>query len=74
MPVNVQLKDLQPGVKTNFHQTIVFPTFGSSAGNFNNYMSIGLVQSGALAKFEDLKVEIGSVATPWSPAPEDILN
>lgn len=71
MPINVDFENLQPGVKTNFHSTIVFPTFDSSTGNFNDSMLIGIVNSSALVKFEDLKVEIGNVATPWSPAPED---
>lgn len=74
MPVNVNLKDLQPGVKTSFNKTMVFPKFIGSAGNFNDYMTIGLVSSSALVKFEDLKVELGSVATPWTSAPEDILK
>ena len=70
MPINAQFKNMQSGVKTNFKQTIVFPTF-TGDGNFNDYMSIGITNSGALVKFEDLKVEIGNKSTPWSPAPED---
>jgi len=73
MPVNVNLKDLQPGVKTNFHSTIVFPKF-ISAGNFNDHMVIGLIESSALVKFEDLSVVIGDKSLPYSPAPEDILK
>lgn len=70
MPINAQFKNMQAGVKTNFKQTVVFPTF-TGDGNFNDYMNIGIIHSGALVKFEDLKVEIGNVATPWSPAPQD---
>ncbi|WP_163627203.1 hypothetical protein [Lactiplantibacillus plantarum] len=72
MPVAVNLSTLKTGVKTNFHSTIVFPKYIGS-GNFNECM-IGIVQCSALVKFEDLKIEQGSVATPWSPAPEDILK
>ena len=73
MPINVQLKNLQAGVKTNFHITIVFPKFIGD-GDFNNYISIGLVNSSALVKFEDLNVVIGDKALPYSPAPEDVLK
>ena len=70
MSISVDFKNLQPGVKTKFNRTIVFPTFIGD-GNFNDYMNVGIAHSGALVKFEDLKVEIGNVATPWSPAPQD---
>ncbi|AAP74526.1 hypothetical protein phiJL1_ORF441 [Lactobacillus phage phiJL-1] len=70
MPINAQFKNMQAGVKTNIKQTVVFPTFIGD-GNFNDYMNIGVAHSSALVKFEDLKVEIGSKNTPWSPAPED---
>ena len=72
MSVTVNLEDLQPGVKTNFNRTFVFPKYIGN-GDFNNYMTVGIVNSSALVKFEDLKVVIGSVATPWSPAPEDVM-
>jgi len=73
MPVNVNLKDLQPGVKTNFHRTIVFPKYIGN-GDFNNYVTVGIVNSSALVKFEDLSVVIGDKSLPYSPAPEDILK
>ncbi|MGQ2382341.1 hypothetical protein ACT543_06715 [Lactiplantibacillus plantarum] len=73
MPINVQLKNLQAGVKTNFNQTIVFPTFIGDR-NFNDYMTIGIAHSGVLVKFEDLNVTIGDISLPYSQAPEDILN
>lgn len=73
MPISVDFKNLQPGVKTKFNRTIVFPTFIGS-GNFNDYMTVGIVSSAALVKFEDLKVVIGDKIFPHSPAPEDILN
>lgn len=73
MPINVDFKNLQPGVKTTFYQTIVFPAF-TGDGNFNDYMVIGIVQSGALVKFEDLNVVIGDKSLPYSQAPEDILK
>jgi hypothetical protein len=68
MPIDVDLKNLQPGVKTNFNKTIVFPKFIGTR-NFNN--TIGLVRSSALVKFEDLKVEIGNIPTPYTPSPLD---
>ena len=50
MPVNVDLKNIQPGVKTNFHSTIVFPKYIGSE-NFNDSMGMGLVNSSVLVKF-----------------------
>lgn len=74
MPISVDFKSLKTGVKTNFYKTIAFPKFDSSAGNFNDYMHIGIAHSGALVKFEDLNVVIGDRSLPYSQAPEDILN
>lgn len=71
IPISVDFKSLQPGVKTNFNKTIVFPKFIGSVGSFNDYMSIGIANSSALVKFEDLKVVIGDKSLPYSPAPED---
>ncbi|MDA5386533.1 hypothetical protein [Loigolactobacillus backii] len=73
MPIFVDFKSLQPGVKTNFYKTIVFPTFNSSIGSFNDYMIIGISNSSALVKFEDLNVVIGDKILPHSPAPEDVM-
>lgn len=71
MPISVDFKSLKTGVKTSFSKTITFPEFDSSAGNIRDFMLIGIMNSGALVKFEDLKVEYGNKNTPWSPSPQD---
>ncbi|RNE07222.1 hypothetical protein FAM22279_02006 [Lacticaseibacillus paracasei] len=72
MPISADFENLQPGVKTNFHNTIVFPKY-IGAGNLNDHMPIYLYNSNALVKFEDFSVVIGDRSLPYSVAPEDIM-
>lgn len=73
--------------RTSYHGTWYYPTNDSGSGRMSSMFVVpknitGIVEGMGYIQFSGsgtgtlshLKLEIGSVATPWSPAPEDILK